>query len=485
MKKNSFLIIALALVVCFSACKKDQSGSTSGNFDRSSSATLVDNRDIPNTTQVIPNIISTNTTLTADRVWIISGPTFVTNNAVLTIEAGTYIKGTKKATTTSKPSFIVVTKGAKMIANGTEANPIVFTSNQVANSRTPGDWGGIVLLGNGKTNVAATTAIEGMQDAYMTDLGLPLSSVQYGGSVEADNSGSLSYVRIEFAGDVISEGNELNGLTLGGVGSATNLDHIQVSYGADDAFEFFGGSVNAKYLSSYGNNDDDFDFDQGYQGSIQFAVSVKVPCLTYSTSPNGIESNNITSPVVVVDASRLTVPVLSNFTILGQATSTTSSPSAFSSTGTLFRVNSGYKVGNSIVAGFATGAGISGGTLAGSFFGNSFIHGYTAATAGTGFTSVTTSTVATANAFIRLVSPFNINICTTTNPIPDFRYQTAPTASPVATGANFSNLSVTHPGGALTAFDTTPAYIGAFGASSAARWDDNWATYTPQTNLYL
>lgn len=482
MKKNSFLIIALALIVFVSACKKDQGdGSASGNFDRSSSAVLEDTRDIPNTTQTLPNVISTNTTLTADKVWVINGPTFVTNNATLTIQAGTYIKGTKKPTVTSKPSFLVVTKGAKLVANGTEASPIVFTSNQAANSRTPGDWGGIVLLGNGKTNVAATTVVEGMKNEYMTDLGLATSIIQYGGSVEADNSGSLKYVRIEFAGDVISEGNELNGLTLGGVGSGTTLERVQVAYGADDAFEFFGGSVNAKYLVSYGNNDDDFDFDQGYQGSIQFAVSAKVPCLNYSSSPNGIESNNITSPVVVTDASRLTRPVLSHFTIVGQnATS-----AAFSSTGALFRASSGYKVSNSIVAGFATGANISAGTPAGSFFGHSLLHGFTAATAGTTFTTVTTSTAASANSFIRLVNPFNVNICTTTKPIPDFRYQTVPTPSPAATGANYASISVTHPGGALTAFDTTPVYRGAFGANTAARWDDNWATYTPQTNPYL
>jgi len=482
MKKNSFLIIALSLIVFISACKKDQGSNTgSGNFDRSSSAGLEDTRDIPNTTQTLPNVISSSTTLTSDKVWIVNGPTFVTNNATLTIQAGTYIKGVKKPTPTSKPSFLVITKGAKLEASGTEANPIVFTSNEAANSRTPGNWGGIVLLGNGKTNVATTQAIEGMKPEYMTDLGLSTDIIQYGGSIEADNSGTLKYVRIEFAGDVISDGNELNGLTLGGVGSGTTLDHIQVSYGADDAFEFFGGSANAKYLVSYGNNDDDFDFDQGYQGSIQFAVSVKVPCLTYSSSPNGIESNNITSPVVVVDASRLTQPVLSNFTILGENATSAS----FNSTGTLFRVNSAYKVSNSIVAGFATGANISGGTSTGSFYGYSLVHGFTTATVGTTFTSITSSTATSANGFIRLVNPFNVNVCLTTKPIPDFRYLTAPTPSPAATGANFSGISVTHPGGALTAFDTTPAYRGAFGANTAARWDDNWATYTPQTNPYL
>ncbi len=480
MRKNSFLIIALALTVFVSACKKEQGENGIGDFDRSSSAVLEDTRDIPNATQTLPNVISANTTLTNDRVWIIDGPTFVNNNATLTVQAGTYIKGRKES---ADPSFLLIAKGSKLIARGTSANPIVFTSNQTAGNRAPGDWGGVVLLGNGRTNVANTTVIEGMESRYMTDLGLPTSIIQYGGATEADNSGALQFVRIEFAGDVISEGNELNGLTLGGVGSATELNNIEVSYGADDAFEFFGGSANAKYLVSYGNNDDDFDFDQGYQGSIQYAVSVKVPCLTYSSSPNGIESNNITNPIVVTDPNRFTRPVLSNFTILGQ--NTVGAGSFASSNGALFRVNSGYKVSNSIVAGFNTGANISTGNATDSFFGYSLIHGFTAATSGTPFTTITTSTAASANGFIRLVNPFNINVCSTTKPIPDFRYQTVPTNSPAATGANFTNISVTHPGGSLSAFDTTPTYRGAFGAASTTRWDDNWATYTPQTNPYL
>ncbi len=492
--KYSVTLMILALIVIAAGCKKDLSTGSSGNFSRSSSASLVDSRDIPDTTQTIPNIINANTTLTNDRVWILNGPTFVTNNAVLTIQAGTYIKGVKKATPTSKPSFLVITRGAQLIANGTEANPIVFTSNGAACSRTPGDWGGVVLLGTGRTN-AGIQPIEGMQSAYVTDLGLPYpSTIQYGDSDDNTSSGSLQYVRIEFAGDVITEGNELNGLTLGAVGYNTILDHIQVSYGADDGFEFFGGAANARYLISYGNNDDDFDFDQGYQGTIQFAVSVKIPCLEYSPSPNGIESNNITSPIAVTDPSRLTAPVLANFTILGESTSdgpgSGGTPTA--GTGTLFRVNSSYTVRNFIVGGFYTGSDISGGTPGS--YDYSLVHGYNAALVGTYGSNVTSYINTNPNGSLLLVNPFNVSNCTTCsldNPaIPDFRYRTIGAASPAATRGQSSlntAVSVSHPGGVFPSATslTNTAYAGAFPAQTVARWDDNWATYTPQANPYL
>lgn len=482
MKKN-LLLTSLSAVFFLSTCKTDLIESVpAGNFNRSVSASLEDNRDIPDITQTLPNIISSSTTLTSDRVWILNGPTFVINEATLTIEAGTYIKGTKKVLYNSKPSFLVISKGAKIIANGSENSPIVFTSDQPAGSRAPSDWGGLIILGKGRTNVELASGIEGMRLSYTSDLGLAESILHYGGNIEEDNSGSLQYVRIEFAGDVVEDGEELNSLTLAGVGSGTTLDHVQVSYGADDAFEMFGGSVNGRYLISFANNDDDFDFDQGYQGSIQFALAIKVPCLGQSISSNGIESNNVTAPVTLADANRITFPVLSNFTILGQNTETTSYSNSIAG---FFRSQSGYRISNSIIAGLNAGADIAGGSPSGSFFGNSLVHGFTTAVSGSPYTSVTTSTSSNVNSFIRLANPFNVNICGTTKPIPDFRYQIVPIPSPAAGGADFSTISVTHPGGSLTAFDTTPVYKGAFGSTATARWDDNWASYTPQSNPYL
>ena len=183
---------------------------------------------------VVSADITTNTTWTSDNVYVLSGVQFVyvKNNATLTIQPGTVIRGDQTG--------LVVTRGSKIIADGTTSRPIVFTSNKPAGQRTAGDWGGLALLGKAKTNKPGGEGVlEGGVDAT---LGL------YGGTDDADNSGILRYVRIEFAGIAFQPNNETNGLTLGGVGNGTILEHIQSSLGGDDAFEWFGGSVNGKYF---------------------------------------------------------------------------------------------------------------------------------------------------------------------------------------------------------------------------------------------
>src|SRR5690606_953423 len=140
-------------------------------------------------------------------------------------------------------------------------------------------------------------------------------NAQYGGSIPTDNSGVLKYVRIEFAGIASDPGSEINGLTLGGVGSGTTIENVQVSFGNDDAFEFFGGTVNAKNLIAFATADDDFDFDNGYNGRIQFAVSMRKPdFVDGGDAGNGIECDNNSGSTT---ASPRTRPQLSNFTIIG------------------------------------------------------------------------------------------------------------------------------------------------------------------------
>src|SRR5690606_30859593 len=186
---------------------------------------------------------------------------------------------------------------------GTPSDPIVFTSGRAPGSRNPGDWGGIILLGNAPTNHATTPTIEGGVNA------------QYGGSIPTDNSGVLKYVRIEFAGIAAEPGSEINGLTLGGVGAGTIIENVQVSFGNDDAFEFFGGTVNAKNLISFATADDDFDFDFGYTGKIQFGVSLRKPdFVDAGDAGNGIECDNDGSGTT---ATPITRPQLSNFTFVG------------------------------------------------------------------------------------------------------------------------------------------------------------------------
>ena len=173
--------------------------------------------------------IDENVTLSASKIYLLEGFVYIAEGATLTIQPGTVIKG-DQATNGS----LIVERGGKIMAEGTVAKPIVFTSAKPKGSRKAGDWGGIIILGNAPVNLP-NAKIEGGVDR------------SYGGSDANDNSGVLKYVRIEYSGIAFQPDNEVNGLTLGGVGAGTTIDYVQVSFNGDDAFEFFGGTVNAKH----------------------------------------------------------------------------------------------------------------------------------------------------------------------------------------------------------------------------------------------
>lgn len=229
--------------------------------------------------------ISVNRTLTSDRTYILKGNVYVDSAVTLTIEPGTIIRGLEG----SKAALIIV-RTAKLMAEGTQCKPIVFTSNRPVNTqdtalgRTPGDWSGIAILGRARHNQGTEVLIEGLPN---TD---PRNN--HGGTDDDDNSGVLKYVRIEFAGEILSANNELNSLTMGSVGRGTTLDYIQTSFGLDDAFEWFGGSVNAKHLVSYGTFDDDFDTDNGYSGTVQYGLIIRDPYYSDASNSSGFESDN-------------------------------------------------------------------------------------------------------------------------------------------------------------------------------------------------
>ena len=268
---------------------------TSGwsNFDPENTA-------YPATVTTVSADITTNTTWSG--VVKLMNKVYVKNNAILTIAPGTIIRGDKLT-----QGSLIITRGAKIIADGTAANPIIFTSNEAVGSRSEGDWGGLVLLGLAKNNQPGGVAnIEGI---------VPTTDSQYGGNFDNDYSGILRYVRVEFAGIALEPNKEINGVTFGSVGNQTVVDYVQVSFSGDDSFEWFGGTVNCKHLIAYRGIDDDFDTDFGYRGKVQFFLSIRDKDMSDAAGDsNCFESDNDAAGST---AQPKTMPIFSNGTIVG------------------------------------------------------------------------------------------------------------------------------------------------------------------------
>lgn len=240
--------------------------------------------------------IGTDTVWHADRTYVLTTDIFVHNNARLTLEPGTLVKG--------KPgSSLVVARGSQIIAEGRPEAPIVFTSSQPAGSRVSGDWGGLVLLGEDRTN-KAFTRVEGVDSRDIRG--------QFGGQVEQGSCGTLRYVRIEYAGFEAFPDNELNGLTLGGCGPQTDISYVQVHRALDDGIELFGGSTNLHHILITGARDDSLDWDLGWDGKIQFLIAHQYP----GTGDNAFEGDN--SPHRD-NARPRSNPLISNITLVGEA----------------------------------------------------------------------------------------------------------------------------------------------------------------------
>ncbi|MCE3260016.1 MAG: hypothetical protein K0S12_1657, partial [Bacteroidetes bacterium] len=266
------------------------------------------NKTYPASTTNVSGTITTSQTWAAGTTVLLQGPVYISNNSILTIQPGVTILGSKAVA----GSALIICKGSQIMAAGTETAPIVFTSDQAPGSRAVGDWGGLIVLGNAAINF--TNGVNNVE-------GLPVSSLtQYGGGASPnnnDNSGVLQYVRIEFGGYVYGVNQEINGLTMGGVGKGTTIEHVQVSFTNDDGFEWFGGNVNAKWLVSYRNLDDDFDTDNGYSGNVQYGLIVRDPSLADNPSVStseGFESDNDASGTT---ASPQTSGIFSNITLIG------------------------------------------------------------------------------------------------------------------------------------------------------------------------
>jgi len=243
-----------------------------------------------NPTVTISGSIAANRTLTPDTNYVLRGFVYVNSGATLTINAGTKIVGD----TTALGSALFVLRGARIVANGTEAAPVVFTSQRSVGNRAPGDWGGLIVVGNARNNRAGNIIVEGSDGSVVG--GNSAGVVYTGGTNDADNSGTLRYVRVEFAGYATLTDAELNSFTFAAVGSGTTFEYLQSVSGLDDSFEWFGGTVDGKYLVSYESGDDHFDTSEGYRGRNQFVIGYQSTFLipragagAVSTDPQGFE----------------------------------------------------------------------------------------------------------------------------------------------------------------------------------------------------
>jgi hypothetical protein len=481
MKKTIILfsIVALAFVA---ACKKSKT----------------DDPIVTPTSNVVEvsGDITTNTTWSADKIYLLKGFVYVTDGATLTIQPGTIIKGDK----ISKGSLII-TRGSKISAIGTATNPIVFTSNFPVGSREHGDWGGIIILGKAPVNpTGGEVVIEG--GLLPTAGGAASKYTTYGGTDAADNSGTMKYVRIEYAGVPFVTNNEINSLTMGGVGSGTTLEYIQVYRAGDDAFEWFGGTVNAKYLLAIGTWDDDFDTDFGYAGKVQFALAQRVKEIADVSGSNGFESDNDATGSA---NSPKTSAIFSNVTIIGplSASLSASSNNANYQHAAQIRRNSAMSLFNSILGNYTEGIYIddSNGAASANYTAgtmvikNNLIYGcntkYNATTAPNNG-QIKGKDAASKSVFETGLTTDNTFVTTTVNPLLTSGFALG--AEFVANGAATPNFTVVAGGAAAsgaaftnakftgdTFFDKTVAYRGAFGTTD---WSAGWAMYDPSTLNY-
>lgn len=411
-----------------------------------------------NIIQITSNI-SNDTKWTADNIYELSGTNFiyVTNNSNLTIEPGTLIKG--------NPAALVITRGSKLYAIGTLEKPIVFTSSKPAGQRAAGDWGGIVLLGNARVNVpGGEGTVEG---------GLDPNLGKYGGNDDTDNSGTLKYVRIEFAGIAFQPNNETNGLTLGGVGNGTEISYVQVSHGGDDGIEWFGGTVNGKYLVVNKTLDDMFDTDFGYRGINQFAIGISDPAIADISGSNGFEADNDAQGSANQPFSQ---SIFTNVTIIGPIQDSLTAINSNYKRGFHLRRSTKQSIRNSIIAGFPSACRLESSNSE-SYYQNSkelkilnnIFAGYTKFMDSTSVnSSVISDSLLKNNRTVKNVA--NLGLTSPVTAIPNL----LPLAnSPALTGVNFDSLP---------SFVQKTNYVGAMGTSDWSKcwceWDALNADYT-------
>ncbi len=257
----------------------------------------------PEPDQQLPQIIDTDTYLTSDTTYAISGNVYVANNATLTIQEGTVIRCDHR-----QASSLIVAKGAKLIARGLKNQPIVFTSSKDPKSRKSGDWGGIIIIGSSSSNSPSGSGI--IKGNY-----IPQYSV-FGGTKTDEMTTVMTYVRIEFAGKKINASEALNGLSLYAAGSNSIINHIMVSYSGDDSFELFGGTSDLTHLISYKAKDDDFDFSLGYKGTLLDIIAVRHPYISDISGSYAIEADGFDKEIGMLSQNTLSHIKINNATLI-------------------------------------------------------------------------------------------------------------------------------------------------------------------------
>jgi hypothetical protein len=262
-------------------------------------------------------------TLYADTTYTLKGFIHVLNGQTLTIQAGTKIVGDFN----TPGSSLFIMRGARIQAVGTAALPIVFTSSRAAGVRQPGDWGGLIIVGNAPINRTGSIQLEGTGTVVGGGSGENYPVTYNGGSVPTDNSGTLSYVRVEFAGFAPNPNQELNTFTFAAVGSGTRASYLQAVAGLDDSFEFFGGGFDIDHIVAYESGDDMFDMSEGFVGRIQYVIGMNTVRLSPradlpggpASDPQGIENDGCDGAGCTDGRNSLplNVPIVANFTLIG------------------------------------------------------------------------------------------------------------------------------------------------------------------------
>jgi hypothetical protein len=463
----------------------------------------------------VTGVISANTTWTANNIYRLKGFVRVGDDAkrsggtnvtgvTLTIEPGTVIIGERASKGT-----LIVQRGNKIMAVGTEAAPIVFTSERAPGQRQGGDWGGLVIVGRAVNNQGANVELEGGYGAYHGIGDSPLADP------DADSSGELKYVRIEFAGIPINPNQEVNSLTMGSLGTGTVIDYVQASYGLDDGFEWFGGKADAKHLIVYRGADDDFDVDFGFSGNVQWALGIRDNTLADQSGSNGFEVDNDGTGSA---ATPFTSAVFSNVTIIGPKKNKDLNIQDNFQNAMHLRRNTKLKIYNSVFTGYPNGLFVDGsGTITNAAAGDLQLRNVTLAGVdawgGNGYGSVATAKekeaigdpvsnvqnpqlprgfifATTADIggqvaqdwFLTAAFGNSINAKWTDLQLPEAIFDIGATTVLPSAGPLLGKTGLwdnTPAAGAF--FDKTVDYIGAFGATN---WTANWTNFNPQATSY-